>query len=244
MRPQQDRSVPQEFRLRSSLWHESGGLPYHWRALRWRCNLWRPFINQVGQWLDAWQPPEEQLLIVGASAGYSLSENWLKRFQRIDVLDPDPLAFWLLRRRFPQIKFQRGELDCLSSPQGLALIEEFYPLSAILFSNVIGQHIVGDAAAAANSFWKEQFLETMRTRSWASYHDVISTQRPPERNNAVRMPGDATLEQVLSFFWNGGELPVYDHSTYRLYEADTAYTVWALTPRQHHLVGWICMTVV
>lgn len=79
----------------------SGGLTYHLRALRWRRRLWTPFRAQVAAWLAAWQPPCSELLLLGPSAGYTLDPAFLSRFAAIHAVEPDPLAHWLLRRRFP-----------------------------------------------------------------------------------------------------------------------------------------------
>lgn len=226
--------------LTPRLWHYSGGLYYHWRAFRYRQVLWAPFVAQVQVWLESWHVPEERLLIVGPSAGYTLSAHWLARFRRIDILEPDPFACWLLRRRFPGICFHQGSLDCFASSAGPEMLRKAYPDSAVLFSNVIGQQRRLESIAA----WKEALLTSMRQQSWASYHDIISTSVAPAFTGSVRMRPDAPLEEVLSCFWRGGELSLYDHGCHPLLEQETCYATWSITPRQHHLVGWNCMIVV
>lgn len=224
--------------MRVSLCHESGGLIYHLRALRYRKTLWHPFVEQVGKCLASWQPPQQDLLIVGPSAGYTLSAPFLARFRRIDILEPDPLARWILSRRFPDRSFHTGGLDCFKTEDGARRLREAYPQHAILFSNVIGQ--MPDESGA----WKRNMVEALRSTSWASYHDLVSTSRKPARIDSVVLPAGTSLEDVLGHFWQGGELEIRDHETCGLVPAETAYVPWSITPDQHHLVAWNCITVV
>jgi len=231
--------LPRHTPLSPRLWHDSGGLSYHWRALRYRKTLWAPFISQASAWLDSWQPPEEELVIVGPSAGYTLPAQWLARFRRISILEPDPLARWLLARRLPSTPIQSCNMDCFATADGPAQLRGFFPDSAILFSNVIGQ-IIDDTSGP----WKHSLLESMQGISWASYHDVISTAIKPARTMPIMGAHGTPLEDILGCFWNGGELPLHDHGCYGLIPGDTAYAIWSITPDQHHLVGWNCITVV
>jgi hypothetical protein len=214
---------------------------YHWRALRYRRALWRPFCEQTARWLQHWLPPEKILLIVGPSAGYTLPREWLTRFSRIDVLEPDPLARWLLARRFPGLDFHAGVIDCFASPDGPARLAQAYPGYAILFSNVICQVLDAGQAVA----WRDALLTAMQGRSWATYHDVVSTTTPPRCAQSVESDAGISLESVLQHFWQAAMLEVYDHGGYRLVPQNTAYSVWSITPQQHHLVAWnaYCMTV-
>lgn len=182
--------------------------------------------------------PQEKILIVGPSAGYSLPAQWLARFSRIDILEPDPLARGLLRRRFPNLVFHAGNLDCFSREDGPERLRQAYPDSAVLFSNVIGQ------MADQNQAWKGNLVAAMRDTSWASYHDLISTSRAPDRQDPITLPAGTGFGQILAHFWQGGELELHDHETFGLVTAETAYATWSITPRQHHLVAWNCITVV
>ncbi len=125
--------------MRSHLWHASGGLVYHWRALRYRRRLWQPFVAQVAHWLAGWQPTQEELVIVGPSAGYTLDRAFLARFARVTILEPDPIAKSRLRRRFAGISFEEGRVDCFSGMGGPQALSQAYPRAAIMFANSIGQ---------------------------------------------------------------------------------------------------------
>lgn len=152
----------------------SGGLVYHLRALRHRHGLWAPFQRVVADWLAGWQPGRRELVIVGPSAGYALPAGFLRRFERVTALEPDPLARWLLAHRPDAGRLGFSRLNCLATPDGLARLAAAHPEAAILFSNVLGQ------LAAPAEDWRRLIARHLSGHAWASYHDVISTTAPPE----------------------------------------------------------------
>lgn len=219
------------------LLNPSGGLVYHWRALRHRRKLWQPFITQVAQWLAQWQPVQKELVIIGPSAGYTLDANFLARFARVSILEPDPLARALLRRRFPAQHFQYDNLDCFAGLHGPLALRQHYPQAAFLFANVLGQKL-----AQLDPRWPARLQRAMQGCSWASYHDVVASSRAPRSGEARSFRAGETLEQVLSAFWAGGELELFDHGSFAVLPADE-YAVWSITPQQHHLVAWMSIKV-
>lgn len=224
--------------MRSHLWHASGGLVYHWRALRYRRHLWQPFVAQVARWLAGWQPAQEELVIVGPSAGYTLDASFLARFARVTILEPDPIAKSRLRRRFAGIPFEEGRVDCFSGMDGPRALSQAYPRAAILFANSIGQQL-----ERLGPRWPAALQAALQGHSWASYHDVIATAQAPRQNVVAVHESGASLEEVLAGFWPGGELALHDHGSFGVLPAQ-AYAIWSITPQQHHLVGWSSITVV
>lgn len=211
--------------------HPSGGLTYHLRAWRYRQRLWHGYRTQVAEWLHGWQPDSRQLLLIGPSAGYSLAEDFLAGFARISVLEPDPLARALLRRRFPGIRFDFASR--LHHPT--RLIEDF-PDAAWLFCNLLGQAWTDTPAAT----WHAELHAALAGRIWASYHDLVSTARPPDSTGRLDLPGLVALDELLGHFWQGGELIVDDHDSYGLFpHLARSYTVWPLYPGRYHLVEWL-----
>lgn len=219
--------------LRPMLADGSGGLTYHWRALRYHHSLWAPFCEQVGRWLLDWSPPRQHLLIVGPSAGYSLHPGFLARFRSVTILEPDPLARRLLARRFPRIAFLHGSLDCLASLRGPDFLAAEYPDCAILFSNVLGQCL-----EYVQPGWAQAMRHALAEHSWASYHDVISTQIRPEAWQTVRLDQPHHMEDMLKQFWpSGGDLVLHDHLTFSEIPA-CEYAIWQLLPSRFHVIGW------
>lgn len=216
----------------------SGGLGYHWRALRYRHTLWRPFAAQVAHWLADWQPPQRELVLIGPSAGYTLNAEFLGRFRQIAVLEPDPLARWLLRKRFPSAPFSFDTLDCFAGLHGPLALRQQFPHAAFLFCNVIGQQLAG-----LDARWPASLQQALRDSSWASYHDVMASERAPRQTQMRPMKNGETLEEVLSGFWSGGEvLEIFDHGSFAALPAQ-AHAIWSITPQQHHLVAWTSISV-
>lgn len=213
----------------------SGGLIYHLRANRHRGELWRPFRAAVAGWLADWSPRSRQLVIVGPSGGYTLPAQFLARFDHIVALEPDPVARWMLTRRFHRLPIRFDELDCFADAEGPARLAAAFPAAAILYSNVIGQ--LTDSLDAA---WLPALRAAMARREWASYHDVVSTGHAPARSAPFDAQPEASLEEVLAAFWEGGELTLTDHGTFGLAGHAGRYAMWALTPQRHHLIEWQC----
>lgn len=230
--------------MRSHLLDDSGGLIYHARALRYRSSLWQVFIVQVSHWLADWQVPQTELVIVGPSAGYTLDAHFLARFARITILEPDPLARWLLGRRFPALRFEHDPLDCFAGIHGPAMLRAHFPEAAFLFSNVLGQ-LLGQL----DPRWPQALLDAMQGTSWASYHDLAVCSEAPVRKAMRALAQDERLEDVLAGFWMANAPPgrqkpleLHEHGSYDSLPAQSC-AVWSITPRQHHLVAWSSISV-
>ncbi|MDB5799976.1 MAG: hypothetical protein JWL63_915 [Rhodocyclales bacterium] len=240
MKTERQTQAPQ---LRTRWLHDSGGLIWHLRALRYRNTLWSGFRSEVKGWLQSWQPPTDKLIIIGPSAGYTLDASFLQRWQEIIVLEPDPLARRLLRWRYADARWRFENLDVLSDINALAMLAKGFAGHAILFSNVLGQ--ITPRNAAASWAWKQELRKALAGHYWASYHDVISTARPPDAEPASAPPPATGLDEILVSYWHGGELEIVDHCTYDLganarlrNDSGSAYCIWRLLPRQYHLVEW------
>lgn len=222
--------------LRDHLFHPSGGLVYHWRALH-RRRLWTDFHRSVAMWLKDWRPRRAQLVIVGPNAGYALPPGFLEGFADVVALEPDPLARWLLRRRHPDARLRFEPLDCLAEADGLARLAARFPDAAVLFSNVLGQI---EAPAAS---WSALLARHLAQQPWASYHDLISTACPPVRTESFSLDEGASLEAVLARFWRQGEVRLTDHGSFRLSgRGPFAYALWQMAPDYWHVVEWATHT--
>jgi hypothetical protein len=178
----------------------------------------------------AWTPPAAHLVLVGPSAGYFLAPAFLARFARITALEPDPLARWLFRRRFP-----RQPMDWAGALESPLLLPRRYPHAAYLFCNLLGQALQGD-----QSDWLSKLAGGLAGKPWASFHEVVSTRRPPDRLAPLALERLVPLEDLLGRFWQGGELEIVDHGTFGLCpEAQRRYAIWPLAPGQTHLVEWL-----
>jgi hypothetical protein len=227
--------------------HPSGGLIYHLRAWRWRRTLWAPFHDQVRRWLTDWRPdmdnhvdnPVDHLVLVGPSGGYALSRPFLERFRRLTVLEPDPLARRILAHRFPDCRFVWENAPRLAEPDGFRLLAECFPDAAFLFCNLLGQTPVGGGAGFDRRAWLDSLEPSLAGRAWASWHDLASTDRPPDLHDALAFARSGELETVLGHYGRGGELEIHDHGCAGLCpEHPRQYVIWHLAPGRYHLIEW------
>lgn len=210
----------------------SGGLVWHLAALRYRNTLWRAFRENLEVWLEAWRPSSSRLLLVGPSAGWTLPAALPGRFAEVVALEPDPLARRLLGRRFSGIRFDR--LD-LFAPGGLDALHGLYSGYALLFCNVLGQL----APEQRSELWCERLRAALQRFDWASWHDLASSARPPDRRDRSPWPAGTSFDSALAGAWSGGEIEVRDHGTLALAAREGFETCsWSLRPGQHHLVAW------
>lgn len=223
--------------------HPSGGLVYHLRAWRYGERLWPAFHAQVHQWLAAWQPAPDHLVLVGPSGGYALDAGFLDRFARVTALEPDQLARIILARRFPRRPFRFDADPGLSLSEGFSRLARRYPDAAFLFCNLFGQQLVGQSAGFQRQSWLAGLAPALAGRHWASWHDLASTRRRPDGRETLRLEGEEPLEDVLGYFWRGGELAIHDHECSGLpADAPREYATWELRPGQYHLVEWLANT--
>lgn len=214
-----------------ALLDSSGGLLYHLRAWRLRGRDWRPFHSQVASWLDGWRPTARRLVLVGPSAGYALPATFLYRFDEIVAYEPDPLARFLFRRRFPLIRIVFS-----GAVRDLAMLTKAHIESAFLFCNLLGQDWTDDPAVA----WHAAFMDALAGREWASFHEVASTTRTPDSPTPVRLTNCPEFAPLMRHFWQGGELVVEDHGTLGLFPGKPReYSIWAFRPGRHHLIEWL-----
>ncbi|MEW5769576.1 MAG: hypothetical protein AB1831_04350 [Pseudomonadota bacterium] len=218
--------------------HPSGGLVYHLRAWRHCATLWAPFHVQVRAWLADWRPAATHLVLLGPSGGYALDTAFLARMPRITVLEPDPLARAILRRRFPGTAFRFAPGEGLGRPDGLQRLAAACPDAAFLFCNLLGQRLVGQGEARQD--WLAGLPAALAGRAWASWHDLASTHRPPDVAEPFTLPRAEPLDEVLAHAWHGGELIIHDHETAGLLpDAPRRHALWTLSPGHYHLVEWL-----
>ncbi len=241
------------------VFNPAGGIRYHYRAARHAGERWRPFRENVRRWLHGWQPPERHLVLVGPSAGYTLPIPWLMTFEKLTILEPDPVACWLLRRKLtlhgrtnrcaqtPEYAFITSDHLVTQPARWTQRIARSGP-SAILFSNVLGQlpHLVGDAAGARTADIKGAIRDAVKERSWASYHDRVSSTVAPSVSlsglHAAQRLTDDELEPLYAH--SQTSVTLVDHDTEDLFPRELAhsYFSWELTPGYFHLIEAVQQT--
>lgn len=225
----------------AAMLNPAGGLRYHWRARR--CGrLWGPFLHPLANWLEEWVPDDGDLLLVGPSAGWCLPDGLFRRFERIDVVEPDPLARVLLGRRLRRLgrEEHRHERDYLTGdPAHLEQLGRDFPRHAILFCNVLGQvpFLCPELDDAERSLaWKQALMTALEGRAWATFHDRLSGRLVPRLGVAPASDAALSDERLAATFYDGdGEL--ISHGSDGLFpHLPRRYFAWELIPGRYHLV--------
>jgi hypothetical protein len=234
-----------------ALFSPTGGLVYHVRARRHREHLWRPFRRALGDWLAEALPVDDELILVGPSAGHCLPLEHVARFERVTLLEPDALARFLIRRRLGASAVTHDAADLLVRPllQGAPGLDELLtsrPRASVLFCNLLGQLQFG-FSEAQHEAWRAAFqrriLPELRGRRWASFHDRWSLDRAvaepplPVETRFERAPSDQQLGAAV-FGAAGPPVTVMDHGTAGLFpeSAPHRYFTWQLTTHAMHVV--------
>jgi hypothetical protein len=244
---------------RFGAFNRGGGVNYHLRARHYAKKLWEPFRWALGEWLLAWHPPEKNLVLVGPSAGYNLQPFLFERFERVIVLEPDPVARWLFQRRLARAPLQPrprvepiGEDHFVHHPERLLPLLERNQPCALLFSNVVGQLsalLDRETPDEQIQIVRRAVREALAGRSWASFHDRVSGPLPPNVEGMVRAPRRWSDEEVLARAYDsspgplGGErvgaaIELVDHYTEGFFPEALphAYFRWELGPGVYHLI--------
>jgi len=217
-------------RYDGALFIPSGGPVWHWRALlrQWH---WAAFKAELAGHLKEWKPPSEHLLVLGPSAGWCLPSAFLAQFRTIDAVDIDPLAPALFRfnhglalaRSGTRIRFHK-----LNVFREFDTILNDHPHHAILFSNMLGQHLFHDENETRARATIESVKGKLTARHWASFHDRLSgfyargTPLPISRQSQTAFEGAALATELgLSGQW-------LDHLTAHVLPEGTL----------RHLIAW------
>ena len=165
----------------------TGGISWHWLAWRSQAS-WAPTSQAIEQWLlhSAQALPstdnnKPSLLLIGASAGWMMSNQWLLQFARVDTYDIDPLAAYLFKwRHGTALKAKGTTLNCHTQDalQNLPALLSEHPEAWVFFDNVLGQmrfqHAATDWALVEKKL--KQIKIQLKGRHWGSIHDRMSGQ--------------------------------------------------------------------
>jgi hypothetical protein len=236
---------------RFDAFNPAGGFNYHLRARRYGKKLWEPFRWSLGEWLLSWAPPEPHLVLVGPSAGYNLQPFLFERFEKVFVLEPDPIARWLFRRRLARAPLEpRPHLELIASdhlvwhPERLAPLLERAAPCAVLFSNVIGQLVSlvdPEKHGAALEAIRGAVRAALPGRSWASFHDRVSGPLEPSIETArcgARWSDAEVLRHAYATPDGPSLVELTDHHTEGFFPATEphAYFRWQFEPAYFHLI--------
>ncbi len=229
--------------------NEAGGLRYHARAFA-AGKLWAPFRKALAKWLTSFEL-SEQVILVGPSAAHCLPDAFFRRFTRVIALEPDPIAGFLLRRRFVRLELAEPRIertDLLLRPlvdgrAGLAELMAQERNASVVFCNVLGQthFLLPDAEFTHfKAGFSERILPALAGRGWLSFHDRFSSELAPSFSaplpTSARLSDEAVLRELYGSAERRGEL--LDHDTTGLFPTTLphAYFDWEISRGFHHLI--------
>jgi len=230
----------------------AGGLRYHARALA-SAQRWAPFRGALGDWLLELEPSSPRALLVGPSAGYTFCDAFLKRFSSITLLEPDPVAAFLLTRRLRRLGVSDlawERRDALLAPlldgrRGLAERLSADPELCLIFGNVLGQTRFLLAEADFERFkvaFRERIWPLLGSRAWLSFHDRLSGNLAPRFAARHRAPARLDDERLLSELYaaDGVAKPVelFDHDSGGFFPESIphSYFSWQIDRQRYHLI--------
>lgn len=154
---------------------------WHWHARAWAARKrWAPTRERLGQWLLSVRrgpTPPDELLLLGGSAGWMMSPEFLAGFRRIVLVDIDPWAHRLFRfnhggtlaRHAVQLDFLHGDVHALLDR---ALAEQ--PQACVLFDNFLGLDSIYSRSLDVTARRLRGLRKRMKGRLWGSVHDRLS----------------------------------------------------------------------
>jgi hypothetical protein len=228
----------------------TGGWHWHWRA--WRSQKrWAPAADQIAAWLLAQAMPRQQLVLIGASAGWMLPTAWLTQFEEVHAWDIDPLAAPLFRWRHGRALQQGVTRLHLHTGDGLAALTDCMhtmPNAFFWFDNVLGQ--LRFTGQDVNNVERQlgQVKRQMRTVAWGSVHDRMSGRCSPS-GGALPSPqlghAPTAMDSPQAQAWlhkMGAISPCLDHLTEQVLPKGTPvqHTAWEFKPGYAHWLemGW------
>lgn len=239
----------------------TGGIAWHWLA--WRSQArWANTSQAIEQWLlkqaQVFKPAgvtdQPSLLLIGASAGWMMSSQWLQQFARVDTFDIDPLAAHLFKwRHGAALKANGAALHCHTQDAlyDLPRLLNAHPKACVFFDNVLGQVRFQRPATAWQQVEKdiELIRNQLNGREWGSVHDRMSGPTVDLIQSHAALP-------VKKASWNdqqwltqlNAQSPWLDHLTHNVFPSHSAGQkveienfAWNFSPRYRHWLqaAWV-----
>jgi hypothetical protein len=227
----------------------TGGWWWHVRAWR-RQGQWAATLQRMQDWWLQTAPAASRLVLIGASAGWMMSDAWLKRYPNVETWDIDPWAQRLfdwrhgraLRAAGVRWTHHRGDAWQHSG----AWLRDRAD-SVFWFDNVLGQlrfALPLDQARARVDAVKH----LMQGCRWGSVHDrysgplaVACAALPPPWPSASGVDLEDRAAQDWLHGW-GARAPWLDHLTAGVFAPRTPVLnlAWPLAPQRGHWLelGW------
>lgn len=239
--------------MASSAWlNPAGGLRYHARALL-GARSWAPYRAALDVWFSSFEPGSQHAVLVGPSAAHCISDTFLRRFTDITVLEPDPIAGFLLMRRLQKLGLSQLRVErrdqlirpLLDGTPGLAEWLMAEPSTCVVFCNVLGQTrflMTDDEFLRFKIAFRERLLPVLERRAWLSFHDRLSGALAPKFEAPLTVRARLTDAEVLRDLYRaepgGPARELLDHGSDGFFPAHLphSYFVWQIDRASWHLI--------
>jgi hypothetical protein len=230
----------------------AGGLRYHTRAL-FGGQLWAPYRSALAAWLARFEPNAERAILVGPSAAHCIPDAFLRRFTELTLLEPDPIAGWLLTRRLRRLGLPAPRVErkdqlirpLLDGTTGLAELLQASAGSCVIFCNVLGQtrFLLQDVEFLAfKAAFREHVLPALEQRAWLSFHDRLSgtlaARFAAPFTAPARLSDAAVLRDLYRAESRAGAGELLDHESDGFFPNHLAhvYFHWQIDGERCHLI--------
>ncbi len=228
---------------------QTGGLGWHLKAWRYRQRLWAGYLQQTKDFLEDWSKQSlepagiRRLVIVGASAGWSLPTSWLRSVDELVLIDPDHLAPWLFGCNHPKSELQHREWVRQDFRQVLPDLLAAPKPAAVLFNNLLGQLRLTSKDLEVTEAQLGELKTQLAGVHWASFHDRLSGDWDTAQQSAGTMVAEGFVDNacLTKTYAKGGEW--LDHLTANVLPQTSRRWIypWRITPDRLHVVeaGWL-----
>ena len=235
----------------------AGGLRYHLRALA-AGRAWEPFRTSLAKWLARFEARSPRAVLVGPSAGYTLPDAFLRRFTEVTVLEPDPLAGFLLARRLRRLGVSNLRLErrdqllapLLDGSTGLVELLQSDSELCLIFGNLLGQarFLLPEAKFVRfKTAFRERLWPTLDGRSWLAFHDRLSGNLAPRFQAPYWASSRLSNEEILRDLYPvepGSAVELFDHQSDGFFPSHLphSYFSWQIDRERHHLIEGVMST--
>jgi len=216
-----------------------------WARTRERLQAWLLSMRQLPE------PPDE-LLLLGGSAGWMMSSEFLAGFRRIVLVDIDPWAARLFRfnhghtlsRQAARLEFLHGDVHALLDR---ALAGQ--PQACVLFDNFLGLDSIYTRSLQVTERRLRGLRQRLQGRLWGSVHDRLSGPGTADWAGAAcwaqdwSTPSGQALPDQALFKAVQAQGEWLDHHTAEVLPAGlhTPLIPWPIVPGRWHWLqaGWV-----
>ncbi len=220
----------------------TGGVLYHYLALKHRNHLWNPFKSSLSRFINGLSTDSNKLVLIGPSGGYCLPQKFITKLNKIEAFDPDLLAKIIFNSRHSPINIKWHSRDCLVNDQSsnFQILNQFKPSHIILLSNIYGQMRCLFKSERLYNSWKVNFLNLIKGFEFISYHDIYSFKSTFKLNSTLNKTYNSfdLLKNDLVLYSKTQKIEFVDHLTHDDFDfvKKKVYFLWELHPNNYHII--------